>query len=270
MRILLLGHREIASNLGISLLVQGLQQFDLRIALSGAGEEAHPDHLPELAELNQVEQSMCDALDQGLPGPAAARVGLFGFNELARQTGNPIEMLSSPNSRGGLRKLRIWSPDLILSLRYRKILYEEAIAQPRFGVLNLHSGLLPKFRGVMATFHAMLEGKGKVGSTLHRISSRGIDTGEIIQSFPVSVGQGRSYLANVLSLYPRGCAEMVNAALTLHSGNSLKTVQQPDSDSYYRLPSAEQIRQFKEAGLQLCHGGELDEFLAQELSRIGL
>lgn len=268
MRILLLGHREIASNLGISLLVQGLRQFDLRIALSGAGEEAHPDHPSELAELNEIEQSMCDALDEGLPGTAAARVGLFGFKDLAKQTGHPVELLSSPNSKDGLEKLRTWAPDLILSLRYRKILYEEAIAQPTLGVLNLHSGLLPRFRGVMATFHAMLEGTEKIGSTLHRISNRGIDTGEIIQSFPLTAGPGCSYLANVLSLYPQGCAGMVNAALTLHSGNSLKTKEQPSTDSYYRLPSTEQIKQFKRAGLQLCHGRELDEFLALELAKI--
>jgi len=263
MRILLLGHREIASNLGISLLVQGLKQHHLRIALSGVGEGAHPGYPRELAELNKVEQSMCDSLDAGLPGPVAARTGLFGFNELAEQTGNPIEMLSSPNSPEGLEMVRNWAPDLILSLRYRKIFHEKVITQPRLGVLNLHSGLLPKFRGVMATFHAMLEANGQIGSTLHRIRDRGIDTGEIIQSFPVTASPGRSYLANVLSLYPRGCAEMVNAALTLHSGKPLKTEQQPDSDSYYRLPSAEQITHFTEAGLQLCHGRELDEFLAQ-------
>lgn len=268
MRILILGHREIASNLGISLLVQGLKQHRLRIALSGAGEGAHSGHPPELAELNNVEQAMCDALDSCSLNPSAARLGLFGFKDLAEQTGNPIGVLSNPNSPEGLEQLRDWAPDLILSLRYRKILYEEAITQPRLGVLNLHSGLLPKFRGVMATFHSMLEGNDQIGSTLHRISDRGIDTGEIIQSFPVTASPGRSYLANVLSLYPWACAETVKAAMMLYSGNSLTIKQQPNSDSYYRMPSTEQIKQFTAAGLQLCHGRELDDFLAQELSKI--
>ena len=264
MRILLLGHREIASNLGISLLVQGLKHHHLRIALSGAGEEAHAGLPPELADLNRVEQSMCDTLDEGMAGAAAARVGLYGFKDLAAQNGRPIETLAHPNSSEGLGLLKDWAPDLILSLRYRKILYEEAIAQPRLGVLNLHSGLLPKFRGVMATFHAMLEGERQIGSTLDRISSRGIDTGEIIQSFPVTPPGDQSYLANVLSLYPRGCAEMVSAVKVLELGNSLKTQRQPDSESYYRTPSADQIRRFLASGMRLCHGRELAEFLAQE------
>lgn len=262
MRILILGHREIASNLGISLLVQGLGQHHLRIALSGAGDKVHPGLPTELAELNCVEQSMCDALDAGFGGIAAARKGLFGFNDLADQTGNPIEVFAHPNSPEGLGLLKDWAPDLILSLRYRKILYEQAIAQPRLGVLNLHSGLLPKFRGVMATFHAMLEGNGQIGSTVHRISSRGIDTGEIVQSCPLAVRQGNSYLANVLSLYPEGCRAMVNAVMKLEARNSLTEKQQSDSDSYYRTPSSEQIERFLASGLQLCHGRELDEFLA--------
>ena len=265
MRILLLGHREIASNLGISLLVQGLQEFDLRIALSGAGEEAKSDHGPELAELNKVEQAMCDILDKGLPGPVAAQVGLFGFKDLARQTGKPVEMLPSPNSPEGLGKLRSWAPDLILSLRYRKILYDEAIAQPRLGVLNLHSGLLPDFRGVMATFHAMLAGSGKIGSTLHLITDSGIDTGPIIATCPIDADYEATYLDNVFRLYPTGCARMVEAVNELASGKLLIKREKATQGNYFSTPTPDLCTKFRQAGLRLCDGKELERHISRLL-----
>ncbi len=265
MRILLLGHREIASNLGISLLVQGLQQFDLRIALSGAGEGAHSDHGPELAELNKVEQAMCDVLDEGVPAAAAGRVGLFGFKDLARQTGNPIEMLCRPNSPEGLAKLRSWAPDLILSLRYRKILYDEAIAQPRLGVLNLHSGLLPDFRGVMATFHAMLAGSGKIGSTVHLITDSGIDTGPIIAACPIDADYEATYLDNVFRLYPTGCARMVAAVNDLASGKHLIKNEKSGPGTYFSTPTPDLCTKFRQAGLRLCDGKELERHISRLL-----
>jgi methionyl-tRNA formyltransferase len=262
MRILILGHREIASNLGISLLVQGLKQHDLRIALSGSGE-AHAVSTPAaMLELDRLEQALCDQLEAGSPGPSAARAGVYGFRALAEQTGKPIGMLPAPNSPAGLETLAGWAPELIMSLRYRKILHEQAIALPPLGVLNLHSGLLPKFRGVMATFHALLEGSDQIGSTVHRISGRGIDTGDIVQCMPIPARPERGYLANVLSLYPSGCAAMIQAVNTLDSGNALKTWKQPESDSYYRAPGADLCQRYFERGLRLHTGTELPDFLA--------
>jgi methionyl-tRNA formyltransferase len=187
---------------------------------------------------------------------------VYGFNALAEQTGKPIGILAAPNSPEGLETLGAWAPDLIMSLRYRKILHEQVIALPRLGVLNLHSGLLPTFRGVMATFHALLEGSEQIGSTVHRITGRGIDTGDIVQAIPLPARPERGYLANVLSLYPSGCSAMIQAVDTLESGKTLKTIRQPESDSYYRSPGSELCQAFIARGLRLYTGTEMQDFLA--------
>ena len=64
--------------------------------------------------------------------------------------------LPAPNHDSGLATLRAAEPDLVVSIRYRRILRDSAIAIPRCGVINLHSGILPDYRGVMATFWAIL------------------------------------------------------------------------------------------------------------------
>lgn len=263
MRILLLGHREIASNLGISLLVQGLGQHDLRIALSGAGEPHGPSTPSDLAELDKLEQALCDQLDAGARYPGAAAAGLLGFEVLAERTGKDIEYLREPNSPRGLSSLAGWGPELILSVRYRKILHEKAISIPTAGVLNLHSGLLPQFRGVMATFHAMKAGEATIGSTLHWIQDRGIDTGGIIALSPIPVDYQASYLDNVLRLYPEGCAKMIKAVESLSQGKSLKTNDQKGLGSYYSAPDSDACDAFRSAGMRLFDGQELERICSK-------
>ena len=68
-----------------------------------------------------------------------------------------------------LQKLRDVRADLLISIRFGMILGTEALGLPPRGVLNLHSGLLPQYRGVLATFRALLNGDAEIGCTLHWI-----------------------------------------------------------------------------------------------------
>jgi len=263
MRILLLGHREIASNVAVNLLVWSLAGHDLRIALSGAGDKHGPETGSDLAELDSKEQAMCDALDSGLVGGSCVPPGLLGFDSLASKTGQALEFLADPNSEAGLASLRAWAPDLVLSVRYRKILHQEAISIPKKGILNLHSGLLPEFRGVMATFHSMLAGTPKIGSTLHLISDSGIDTGPIIARCPVDADYGATYLDNVLRLYPLGCATMVNSVKEIAAGKSLNINNKVSGGAYFRAPTPDLCQKFRAAGLTLCDGREIERNISQ-------
>lgn len=257
MRILLLGHREIACNLAMNILVSRLAGHELRIALSGEGGLHAPDMVPDLVELDRAEQAMCDALESSGPEGLPGAPGVVGFKSLAARTGRDLEILKSPNSPDGLARLRDWAPELVLSVRYRKIMHEEAISIPTLGVLNLHSGLLPEFRGVMATFHAMRAEVPEIGTTLHWIQDRGIDTGQIIARNPVSVDYQASYLENVMRLYPSGCASMVEAVATLAKRKPLITLPTVGTGRYYSGPTGPECAAFSQAGYRLFDGQEL-------------
>jgi methionyl-tRNA formyltransferase len=267
MRILLLGHREIASNIALNLLVRSLPGHELRIALSGVGDKHGPDAVPDLVELDKVEQAMCDALDSGVVAGSALPPGLLGFEALAVKTGQALEVLADPNSDTGLEMLRDWAPELILSVRYRKILHQKAISIPPKGILNLHSGLLPDFRGVMATFHSLLAGSDKIGSTLHLITDSGIDTGPIIATCPIDADYEATYLDNVFRLYPIGCAAMVAAVNQLAIGKILIKKEKTGDGVYFSAPTLELCTDFREAGLRLCDGRELERIIPRLLYR---
>jgi len=71
------------------------------------------------------------------------------------------------------------APDYILSFQYHKILKPEVISIPKSGCINLHFGLLPKYRGMAPIAHAMINGDEEIYATLHYIDE-GIDTGPIL------------------------------------------------------------------------------------------
>ena len=166
--------------------------------------------------------------------------------------------LPAPNRGDGLARLRATEPDLIVSIRYRRILEDAAIAIPRHGVLNLHSAILPNYRGVMTTFWAMLAEETEIGSTLHRIVDSGIDTGPILKISRQTRRPDRSYLANVLSLYDSGCEAILSAVESIAKGSELESEQQTRGPgAYFSAPKQADLDSFRAKGLLLASGNEL-------------
>jgi len=79
------------------------------------------------------------------------------------------------------------APDIILVVAYGKILPPEVINYPKYGCINLHVSLLPKYRGAAPMQRAIMEGEGETGVTVMYMDE-GLDTGDIItsQSFPIT------------------------------------------------------------------------------------
>lgn len=78
--------------------------------------------------------------------------------------------------------------DLILTCRFR-LLAPETFSRPKWGAMNLHSSLLPKYRGVHPVSWALIDGETETGVTLHRIDA-GIDTGPILNQAAVPIEAG--------------------------------------------------------------------------------
>lgn len=254
MNIVLLGHRDIASNIALSLLVTAMPQHRHSIMLSGevaSGSEP----VAALAELAALERKLCDDL------AARGDSRLLAFGALARRAGTDLQVLAQPNSPAGLSLLAALRPDLVISVRYRRILKNAAISIPKFGVLNLHSGVLPAYKGMMATFWAMLSDEPTIGSTLHYIVDGTIDTGPVISQACMTADRSRSYLANVLSLYPEGCRMIIDTVHRIGRGEEIAIQVQPAAGRYYSAPRGGDVMRFQEAGLRLFDGDELQRFL---------
>jgi len=76
-------------------------------------------------------------------------------------------------------ELRELKPDLIVVVAYGQILPPAILDLPRFGCLNVHTSLLPKYRGASPIQSAILNGETETGVTIMKMDV-GLDTGEII------------------------------------------------------------------------------------------
>ena len=71
------------------------------------------------------------------------------------------------------------NPDLIVIVAYGKIIPKDIIDMPKFGIINVHSSLLPRFRGAAPINAALMAGDEKSGVTIMYVAE-GLDTGNII------------------------------------------------------------------------------------------
>lgn len=80
-------------------------------------------------------------------------------------------------------------PDLVVTL-FHQIVRHRLIRLPKLGVVNIHPGLIPEFRGIQPYFWELSEGAGRAGPTLHFIDDEQIDTGRVLvrASYPVRPG----------------------------------------------------------------------------------
>jgi methionyl-tRNA formyltransferase len=241
MNITILSNRDLASHNALTWLLKELSDHRLAIFLSEkvGGEQRLPKPLMDLAAF---EKSL---LKDGRPGfeqlAAAAGCTIQGFGDIGNQV----------NSPEGVARIQATKPELIISLRFGLIIRDAVIALPPNGVINLHSGLLPDYRGVMATFRAMLHGDSEIASTLHLIQDSGVDTGDIISTRPIPLLADKSYLCNVLNLYRGGCQQIVEAVAAIDAGQPLLTRPQKGMAGYYSFPTEVDLADFYAAGLRL-------------------
>lgn len=78
-----------------------------------------------------------------------------------------------------IEKIKEINPDLIVVVAYGKILPKEIIDIPKYGIINVHSSLLPKYRGASPIHSAILNGDTKSGVSIMYIEE-GLDSGDVI------------------------------------------------------------------------------------------
>lgn len=78
-----------------------------------------------------------------------------------------------------IEKIKEINPDLIVVVAYGKILPKEIIDIPKYGIINVHSSILPKYRGASPIHSAILNGDTKSGVSIMYIEE-GLDSGDVI------------------------------------------------------------------------------------------
>jgi methionyl-tRNA formyltransferase len=120
--------------------------------------------------------------------------------EIARHQNLPVLQPERAREESFIQQLRQFEPDLIAVAAYGQILPKSILDLPRFGCLNVHTSLLPKYRGAAPIQRAILEGESETGVTIMKMDV-GMDTGDILaqEKTPISPGDNSHILHDRLA-----------------------------------------------------------------------
>lgn len=90
------------------------------------------------------------------------------------------------NSEESIEKLRMIAPDFIVVVAFGQILKKEILQIPKYGCINVHASLLPKYRGAAPINRAIIDGEKKTGITIMEIEE-GLDTGDMLNKEVVEI-----------------------------------------------------------------------------------
>ena len=83
-------------------------------------------------------------------------------------------------------KIKQFAPDLIIVIAYSQIIPKQILDIPKYGVLNIHGSLLPKYRGASCIQAAILNGDKTIGVTIMKMEE-GLDTGPILSQTKIKI-----------------------------------------------------------------------------------
>lgn len=136
--------------------------------------------------------------------------------------------------RGGeaLRIVEELAPELIVVAAYGKILPEEILNYPRFGCINVHSSLLPKYRGAAPINWALLDGESETGVTIMYMA-KGLDTGDIIAAARTPIDPAEDAAQLTARLAGLGAETLLTVVGDMAAGKDIPRTPQDDSFSSY-------------------------------------
>lgn len=130
-----------------------------------------------------------------------------------------------------LERLSALKPELIVVAAYGKILPKEILDLPRLGCINVHSSLLPRYRGAAPINWAILNGETETGVTIMYMAE-GLDTGDIISQRATAIDPDET----VESLHDRLAllgAELLGETVAAIGAGTAQRVPQNDAESCY-------------------------------------
>ena len=128
------------------------------------------------------------------------------------------------------------APELIVVAAYGKILPEDILNYPKYGSINVHSSLLPKYRGAAPINWAILDGEAETGVSIMYMAKE-LDAGDVILQKATAIGEDEDALALTTRLAELGAEALAEAVEGLKNGTASRTPQDGSKQTYASMLS---------------------------------
>jgi len=161
--------------------------------------------------------------------------------KLAEKKSIPIYQPADFVRNNVVEKIAKMRPDLIVVAAYGKILPKAILEIPKYGSINVHASLLPKFRGASPIQEAILSGEKETGVTLMLMNEK-MDAGEIFKQEKVMIFENDNTETITKKLADQGAKLLIKTLPEWISGNIKAVPQDEKKASYCRIIKKEEGR----------------------------
>ena len=144
--------------------------------------------VPALEELAKVHQVAAVVTQQDRPKGRGHKMQYTPVKEKALELNIPVyqpEKVKNPEFVDILREI---NPDVIVVIAFGQILSKEILDLPKYGCINVHASLLPKYRGAAPIQWAVIDGEEETGVTTMYMAE-GLDTGDVIDTAVIKLDE---------------------------------------------------------------------------------
>ena len=180
--------------------------------------------VPSLAALAEVVDVSLVLCNPDRPAGRGRSMGSPAVKEEAARRGIPVFQPEKARHPDAVARIAAEAPDLIVVVAYGHILPKSILDIPRFGCINVHASLLPKYRGAAPINWAVARGETVTGITIMRMDE-GMDTGPMlhVREMPIGVEDTAETMFSKLSIL--GAEALREALRKLREGTLDETPQ---------------------------------------------
>ena len=156
------------------------------------------------------------------------------------------EVTGSINNQKNVEYIKKFNPDILVSIGASQIFKKEIFDLAPNGCLNLHTGLLPKYRGLMPTFWAMLNGENEIGISVFKVD-KGIDSGPILIQKTIEINTQTH--SEIIKKSKKIGMDSIIEAINLINCGDYKTLKNDQSKAtYFGFPTRKDVKIFLKSG----------------------
>jgi methionyl-tRNA formyltransferase len=259
MKISVFLNADLESNIALNCLLPMLSNHEFKIYLSEkVGGNSTP--ILALAQLGVLEKGF--VFQRLFPLiETTSHGGFLSFLQIKEKFQVPLEVIQEVTTPETVAKIAAFQPDLFLSIRFGKIFKGAILQVPKNGIINLHSAILPDYKGVLGTLRAFQHQEKEIGCTLHYISDNTIDTGNILHIERLPVSPGKSVLWHIIQLYLPGTKALSNIVEKIAAEIPITTTPQTEGGMYFTFPTVDEFDKIMNLGFDLFQVEEYGELL---------
>lgn len=151
--------------------------------------------------------------------------------ELALANGLPVYQPEKMRDGTAFQQIKELAPDILVVVAYGRILPDDILALPRYGAVNVHGSLLPKYRGAAPIQWAVLNGDKVTGVSTMYLASE-MDTGDVIYTAETEIGEFETSGELFDRLMLMGAELLAKTLRDIENGTAPRTPQDHSKASY--------------------------------------